>query len=332
MKTLTRPAALTLLLMGPGSLAPAQGMTTAQGMVLDQEGNPIPEVQVLMNYKGHVIQRYRTKTDKKGKFVHVNVYAGVYDLTLSKPELGEAVFKDFTFRDLDSTEKLPVFRLGVKKVVVKTPEAASGGPGPGTADAAAVASAEAAGLLAVDLEKANAALKAGQLDDAIAGYDKVAAGAPNLPEVHHNLGLAWSRKGDKAKAEAALRKAIELKPGFADSHRALSVILYESGKRDAALQEAVLAAQADPANPALHYTLGVMYADSGKGGEAHEALLRAEALDPANAEIQYQLGTVAVAANQKAEAIARLEKYLSMAPPAAANRAAAQAIVGALKK
>jgi hypothetical protein len=66
------------------------------------------DAKVLLDYKGHVIQKYRTKTDKKGKFVHVNVYSGNYDVTVSKDGLGEAVFKNFTIRDLGSTEKAPL--------------------------------------------------------------------------------------------------------------------------------------------------------------------------------------------------------------------------------
>jgi len=310
-------ALLTLaVLAGP---AFAQGTTTAEGIVLDQEGNPVPDVQILMDYKGHIIQKYRTKTDKKGKFVHVNVYGGTYDITMKKEGLGEAVFKDFTFRDLASTEKLPVFRLGVKKVAATPP--------PDPSDSAE----QAAAAAAAEFDAANAAMKAGQLDVAIAGYEKVVAQVPSLAEAHQNLGLALSRKGDRARAEGEFRQAAELKPGLVDAHRALSLLLYDAGRRDEALVEAAKAAEADPKSAALQYNLGVMYANAGKGAEARTALLKAEELDPANAEVQFQLGTVAIAANQTAEAIARLEKYLAMAA-GAPNAAAAQAMVAALKK
>lgn len=322
-------ALLTLaVLAGP---AFAQGTTTAEGIVLDQEGIPVPDVQILMNYKGHIIQKYRTKTDKKGKFVHVNVYGGTYDITMKKEGLGEAVFKDFTFRDLASTEKLPVFRLGMKKVAATPAPDPSATPEQAAAAVAAVAAVQAAGLAAADFDAANAAMRAGQVDAAIAGYEKVIAQVPILAEAHQNLGLALSRKGDKARAEAEFRQAAELKPGFVDAHRALSLLLYDAGRRDEALAEAAKAAEADPKSAILQYNLGVMYANAGKGDEARTALLKAEELDPSNAEVQYLLGTVAISANEKAEAIARLEKYLSMAA-GAPNAAAAQAMVTALKK
>lgn len=316
----------------------AQGTTTAEGFVLDNDGNPIVDAKVLLDYKGHVIQKYRTKTDKKGKFVYVNVYAGSYDVTVSKEGLGEVTFKSFAIHDLESTEKLPVFRIGLKKAaeaaVPANPAAgAPPAPEPGIAPVApAPPPAELAGALAAQLEKAGSALKAGQLDEAIAGYEAVAVKVPNLPQVQHNLGLAYARKKDMARAEAAFRKAVELKPDFTESHSALAVVLFEKGSRDEAVSEAAKAVEIAPDNARLQFGLGVMYADTGRMAEAKEALLKAESLDPTNPEVEYQLGTLAVAANQKAEAISRMERYLGMARPDARNVASAKAMIAALKK
>jgi tetratricopeptide (TPR) repeat protein len=307
----------------------AQSTTTAEGFVLDSDGNPIVGAKVLLDYKGHVIQKYRTKTDRHGRFLYVNVYAGLYDVTVAKEGLGEAVFKDFTIRELGATEKAPTFRIGSRKTAEAPPTT---DPGPAPAAAPAPLPAEVAGELAAELERASAALRAGQVDEAIAGYEAVAAKAPNLPELYHNLGLAFTRKKDMQSAETAFRKAVELKPDFTDAHRALSAILYEKGDREGALVEAVRAAQSAPNDGVLQYRLGVMYADAGRTEEAMEALLKAESLDPANAEVQFQLGTLAVAANQVPEAISRMEKYLATAPPGAPNVAAAKGIVAALKR
>ena len=332
MRRTTGLATLAASLLLTASAFP-QAMTTAEGFVLDNDGNPIADAKVLLDYKGHVIQKYRTKTDKKGKFVHVNVYSGTYDVTVSKEGLGEAVFKGFGIRDLGSTEKAPIFRIGQRKAAPVASADAAPAAGAGPASAVAVAlPADVAGALAADLDKANAALKAGQVDEAIAGYEAVAAKVPNLPELYQNLGLAYSRKKDLPKAEAAFRKALELKPELTDAHRALSVILYEKGNRPEALAEAAKAAETAPNDARLQFSLGVMYADAGQAAEAKATLLKAESLDPQNAEVQFQLGTLAVAANQKAEAIGRMEKYLSMAPATAPNVAAAKAMIAALKK
>jgi cytochrome c-type biogenesis protein CcmH/NrfG len=65
---------------------------------------------------------------------------------------------------------------------------------------------------------------------------------------------------------------------------------------------------------------------------AKEAFLRAEALDPQNFDTQYQLGTVALNMNERAEAIARFEKYVAAAPPDAPNVAVAKSLIAALQK
>jgi tetratricopeptide (TPR) repeat protein len=312
-------AALAALLAAP--VAHAQGTTTAQGIVLDQDGNPVPDVQVLLEYKGHIPQKYRTKTDKKGRFLYVNVYSGPYDVTLSKEGLGEATMKDFVIRDLSDIEKTPTFRIGTKKAAPPPP-----GSDP---TAAAVAT---AGVLAAEMQKGNEALAGGRLDEAQAAFEAVLAQAPNVAEAHHNLGLVYRRKGDLGRAEASFRKAAEAKPGFAEPHGALAVILAGAGKVDEALAEAEKAAAAAPQNAQYRYNLAVMYMNVGKSQEALDSFLEAEKLDPANAEIEYHLGTVLLGLNRVPEAIARLEKYVQSAPHDAANVGAAKALIAALQK
>jgi Flp pilus assembly protein TadD len=316
---LTGSTALLLAFLLASS-ALAQGTTTAQGFVLDQDGNPVPDVQVLLQYKGHVPQKYRTKTDKKGRFLYVNVYTGLYDITLSKEGVGEATMKDWTIRDLDAIEKPPTFRIGTKK-------AAPAGPG----DDPAAAATATAGALAAEMQAAGVAFAQGRLDDAQMGYEAVLAKAPDSAEAHHNLGLVLRKKGEAARAEAEFRKAAELKPDFAEPHGALAVLLAGQGKAEDALAEAAKAAAAAPENVQYQYNLAVLYKDTGKGAEAKEAFLKSEALDPANAEIQFHLATVLLGQGDTPGAIARLEKYLQAAP-GGPNAAAAQGLLAALQK
>ena len=84
-------AAIALILLAAPS-ARAQQIITAIGKVVDAQGNPVPDVQVLLDYKGHIVQKYRTKTDKKGIFTHVSVYSGPYRITLKKEGVGEVSF------------------------------------------------------------------------------------------------------------------------------------------------------------------------------------------------------------------------------------------------
>ena len=327
--SITVAAFLAAALLVPGG-ARAQGTAKAEGFVLTQEGEPIPNVQVLLEYKGHQPQRYRTKTDKNGYYVHVNVWDGIYDLTFT-PEGGDGqsvTVNNFRVRDIVSPDKPPVFRLGSQasnappppapgEVAEETPE----GPTPE----------QRAADLAAQLDAGNAALADGDVDGAIAAYEEVLAVAPDLPEVHHNLGLAYNRKEDWERAGQEFRKAAELDPDFAEPHGALAVMLANAGHRDEAIVELQQAVGLDPDNVEYLYNLAILYKDSGKPRDAETAFLQLEEMDPDNPEIQYHMGTTLLGLGKMDEAIARLEKYLEVAPADAPNRAPAQGMIDALK-
>jgi Flp pilus assembly protein TadD len=320
-------ALLAAALLVPAG-AEAQVRAKAEGFVLTQEeGEPIPNVQILLEYKGHQPQRYRTKTDKNGYYVHVNVWEGLYDLTFTREgdEQGVTV-NDFTIRDIRPPEKPPVFRLGTRPSNEPPPgEEQAGEPQGPTPEQQAAA-------LAGQLDAGNAALAEGDVDGAIAVYQEVLAQAPDLPEVHHNLGLAYKRKEMWDEAGAEFRKAAELDPDFAEPHGALAVLLANAGQRDMAITELQTAVELDPENVEYLYNLAVLYKDSGQPREAEQAFLELEELDPDNPEIQYHMGTTLLGLGKMEEAIARLEKYVEMAPDDSPNKPGAEQMIAALKQ
>ena len=304
--------------------ARAQEMITALGRVVDAQGNPIPDVQVLMDYKGHIVQKYRTKTDKKGVFTHVNVYAGLYHVTLTKEGVGEVAL-NYNFQMLDSLQKPPDFKL------VPRPQAAAPAPGSGPAPAAAAAPVDTS-KLAGDINAASALAREGKTDDAIAAYEAILAKTPGIPLVQYGLGTAYKKKGDLVKAEAAMRKAVELDPQYVDGYVGLATLLAESGKRDQALDVIQQGAAKNEQSGRLQYALGVLAEGSGDPAKAKAAFLKAEQLDPLNVQTQYHLATVALNQNDKAEAIARLEKFLAAAPADTPEAGVAKSLLAALQK
>jgi Flp pilus assembly protein TadD len=308
--------------------AEAQAKAKAEGYVLTPEGEPIPDVQILLNYKGHIPQKYRTKTDKSGYYVHVNVWQGLYDITFTREGDEQSVtVNDFVVRDIRAPEKPPVFRLGSRPSNEPPPgeggaeEEPPQGPTPE----------ERAADLAAQLDAGNAALADGDVDGAIATYEEVLAVAPDLPEVHHNLGLAYKRKEDWDRAGEEFRKAAELDPDFAEPHGALAVLLANAGHRDEAIVELEQAVELDPESFEYLYNLAILYRDSGKPREAEEAFLVLEELDPDNPEIQYHMATTLLGLGRMDEAMARLEKYVEIAPDDAPNKASALGMIDALK-
>ncbi len=61
-------------------------------------------------------------------------------------------------------------------------------------------------------------------DDAIDAFSRAAKLDPQDAQVQNFLGLALSEKGLRGPAETALRKAIQLEPGYANAHNNLAVI------------------------------------------------------------------------------------------------------------
>ncbi len=312
-----------IFLFGPVPAAQAQQPITAIGRVVDADGNPVPDVQVLLDYKGHIVQKYRTKTDKKGVFTHVNVYAGPYRVTLKKEGAAETSF-DYNFQELDSLQKPPDFKLKASQAAAAPP------PGSGLAAASGAAPVDTAKLTA-DISRAAALSKEDKLDEAIAAYEAIVASAPGVPAAHYYLAEAYKKKGDPGKAEAGLRKSVELDPGFVTGYIELATLLAETGKRDQAIEAVKQGAGQNPQSGRLQYALGIL-AETSDPPAARAAFLKAEELDPQNVQVQYHLATVALNMNDRAEAIARLDKFVAAAPPEMPEVGTAKSLLAALQK
>jgi tetratricopeptide (TPR) repeat protein len=316
------------------SLARAQASITALGRVVDAEGNPIPDVQVRMEYKGNIPQKYRTSTDKKGVFTHVNVYAGLYKVTLQKEGVGETSF-DYNFQELDSLQKPPDFKLLPPRPQAPPPGSGLAPAGEATG-AAAGASAAAAPVnfaqLTADMNAAAALSREGKLDEAVAAYEKILATAPTIPLVHYNLAEAQKKKGDLEAAEAGYRKSIELDPKFVDGYVGLATIYAEARRSDEAIAVIEKGVAEDETSGRLRYAQGVLQMNAGRNQEAREAFLKAAELDPENVETQYHLGTIALNMGDKAEAVKRFQTFVDTAPAGTPNVDLAKSLIAALQK
>src|SRR5262249_48812784 len=168
---------------------------------------------------------------------------------------------------------------------------------------------------------------AGKLDEAEAAYKHILTKHPTIAQVHYNLGYVYMQKKDWTNAEAAYKKALEIKPDFSDASIALAKVYQESGQKDKAMETMA----AGGSDPKVLFNLGIMNLNAGKYDEAEAALNKVKELDQANAEVYFHLGTIALNRGKADEAMAHLEKYLSMSPQNAQNAATAQQLVQALK-
>lgn len=294
-----------LLLAGPEAAAQTGA---ARGRVLDEQGNPIENAKIEIEFKGGISRKFETKTNKKGEFTQVGLSSGMYEVTVSKEGYQPALTGGRI--SLGDPTYLPDVKLR------KAGQAQAGGGG-GAAEIQAA------------FKSATELTQAGKLVEAEAAYKELLTKAPSIPEIHYNLGFLYSQKQDWPSAIASFEKALELKPDYADAVVALAKVHQDAGNPDKALE--VMNKAAEGGDPKVSFNLGIFYLNSGQSEAALKAFEKAEAGDAGNAEVHYYLGTLLVGQNKIPEAVARLEKYLSMSPSNTQNVATAQGLLQALK-
>jgi tetratricopeptide (TPR) repeat protein len=127
-----------------------------------------------------------------------------------------------------------------------------------------------------------------QYHAALLELEKANALQPETFEILYNLGQAYLRAGDHAKAELALNRALKLKPD----------------------------------SPETMYLLAQNYADQKKSVDALDLLARAHKLAPQNTDIIFLLARVSMTQNYFEDAIPLLESGLQFAPKRADLHAA----------
>ena len=291
------------------SSAAAQS-TMIRGKVVDKEGKPVPGASIVIEFKGGVNRKFQTKSDKSGGFVQLLTESGEYQVTASADKVG--------------SQSAPVrVKLGAAAEVTIT--LTPGGAGGADPKAAAVRK---------TFEDAVAASRAGNHDDAIAKFNEAAAGIPNCADCYYNIGISYLQKKDEKQAEENFKKALEMKPDYAEAAGALAT-LYNNQKRfdEAAAMSAKAAAGGGASGGSADavYNQGVILWNQGKTAEAKAKFEEALKADPNHADSHYQLGMALLNEGKLPEAVGMFEKYLSIAP-SGQFATQAKAMVAQLKK
>jgi tetratricopeptide (TPR) repeat protein len=107
---------------------------------------------------------------------------------------------------------------------------------------------------------ANADALAGQHDAAIKTYQQLIDSTPvPLPEPYYNLGLSYVALNKTQEATDAFRKAIEIKPDYAEAHYNLGLIYARADQYAQAADEFKQAIRVKPDYAEAHYSLGLVY-------------------------------------------------------------------------
>lgn len=161
------------------------------------------------------------------------------------------------------------------------------------------------GLALEDLNRGDEAIQALQTADQLDDGDAAAC---------FHLGNFYRNKGDKARAEQFFRRAVSLRPEFAEAHNNLGLLLQESGEAARAAECFEKALSSDPGMDAAHTNLGSSRVREGWMESAIDSFQRALEINPGSAEAWNNLGNVYFRLHRLEEAEDAYRRSLEIKP------------------
>ena len=193
----------------------------------------------------------------------------------------------------------------------------------------------------------NALFQKGQVDEAMAQYQKALEINPNYAEAHNNLGDALFQKGQVDEAMAQYQKALEINPNYARAHYNLGLALFKRGRWTRRSPSSKRPWKSTPTMPKPTTTLAMLFFKRGKwtrrcpvpkgpgnqpqlcrspqqpwlgsvskraGGRGDCPIPKGPGNQPQLCEAHYNLGIALFQKGQMDEAIAQFQKALQIKP------------------
>jgi tetratricopeptide (TPR) repeat protein len=280
-----------------------------RGTVVDAQDKPLQNATLTFESEDGSARRVQTRTNNRGEFVQVGLASGNWNVTAVSGQLKQSLRVAVT----QSENKPIAFKL--------TPTSAAD-------DAARAAAAK---EFTAAAQEAVAAMQASNYDLAIEKFQALTLKLNTCSDCYYNLGLAYTRKQDYAKAEENFKKVIEIKPDYAEAYSGLANVYNAQRKFDLAVEMSTKAASLATANPAgmgaeAMYNQGVTLWNAQKYADAKTQFEAAVKSDPKLALAWYQLAMANLNLGQIPEAKAAFEGYLK-ADPNGAKAAEVQAML-----
>ena len=152
----------------------------------------------------------------------------------------------------------------------------------------------------------------GQTDDAIAMLRKAIEIKPDYADACNNLGRALASRGQIDEAIAECRKALKIKPDFASAHNNLGNALAGCGRIDDAIAQYETAIRIDPNDAQPRYNMAIALAGRGQVDEAIAQYRKAIEIKPDYIKAYNNLGAVLAGRGQIDEAIVQYHKVLDI--------------------
>lgn len=159
------------------------------------------------------------------------------------------------------------------------------------------------------------AVRAGDVNGALALFEKAAQLDPELAPAHAALARLYLDKKENEKALAAAETALNIDPDLVDVQKVRYEAYRRMGQEDKAKEVFAEMASADPEGLAeTLYENGREAFNAGHTEQAQTAFEQALQADPNYARAHYMLGLVFVNTGQTAKAKEHLQKFIDLAP------------------
>ena len=137
---------------------------------------------------------------------------------------------------------------------------------------------------------------------------------PGCWMAHYNLGIVLSEKGKADQAIEHYRRAVDLRPDYAEAHYNLGRLLVENGQVDDAIAHYERAAAINPADAEAQNNLGVTLFGIGRADDAIAHYQKALEIQPDYAEASCNLASALIAKGDFDGAIGRYTVCLAAIP------------------
>ena len=147
----------------------------------------------------------------------------------------------------------------------------------------------------------------GAYQNAKTSYAAAAERSPKNPEIPLLVARLEAAQGDGAATEAALERALTLKPNYTDAILFVAQLAVQNNDLPTAVRAAQAAAQSAPGVPSIWFELGLLLYSGGDTASAVPALEQAVALVPDYANAKYFLGLSYYVQGKTPEAVGQFE-------------------------
>lgn len=134
------------------------------------------------------------------------------------------------------------------------------------------------------------------------------------PVVHNNLGVIFLNEGDGERAAAHLRRALELRPRYADALFNLALCAFKAGDRGEAARLFAQTLREEPGADRAHVYLGFIFLEQGRPGEASGHFREAIRIRPDQEAAHHHLAVALMQLNDYASAERHLRETVRLSP------------------